>query len=213
MKEKNITIELGKVFWIFMIGNIFGYLLETITVLVTTGEFAIRQGLVYGPFIPVYGIGAVIYYLTFNNVKTNKIVLIFLIGMLLGGITEYLCSFIQEKLFHTISWDYSNLPFNLNGRTSLQHCIYWGLVGIFYKKIVQPLIDKIENLLKYKASKIITVCVITFMTFNITISCLAAERQFERYKNIEPKNKIDQFLDIYYSDELMDNIYSNKKNV
>ena len=52
--------------------------------------------------------------------------------MLLGGITEYLCSYIQEKAFGTISWDYSYLLFNINGRTSLLHCTYWGIAGILY---------------------------------------------------------------------------------
>ena len=38
---------------------------------------------------------------------------IFLITMILGGITEYVCSYIQEKVFGTISWDYSYLIFNI----------------------------------------------------------------------------------------------------
>ena len=66
--------------------------------------------------------------------------------MLLGGIVEYLCSYFQELLFGTISWDYSNLWFNINGRTSLLHCTYWGIGGVLFMKYVMPLINHIDNI-------------------------------------------------------------------
>ena len=45
-------------------------------------------------------------------------------------------SYFQELLFGTISWDYSNLWFNINGRTSLLHCTYWGIGGVLFMKYV-----------------------------------------------------------------------------
>ena len=99
MEKKNLTKELIIIFWLFIIGSVLGYLFEMIVVLFQKGYFESRQGLIYGPFTPVYGIGAVIYYLILNNVKTRDKVKIFFITMLLGGITESLCSFIQEKAF------------------------------------------------------------------------------------------------------------------
>ena len=51
MKEKFKAIE--KVFLIFIIGSICGYIFETIVVLFQKGHFEIRQGVIYGPFIPV----------------------------------------------------------------------------------------------------------------------------------------------------------------
>ena len=54
---------------------------------------------------------------------------------------------------------------------------------------------------------------IIFMTFDITISVLASNRQQERRQNVEPKNNLDVFLDEYYPDEFLDRIYNNKKNV
>lgn len=54
MKEKFRQLE--KVFIIFIIGSICGYIFETIVVLFQKGHFEIRQGVIYGPFIPVYGL-------------------------------------------------------------------------------------------------------------------------------------------------------------
>ena len=65
--------------------------------------------------------------------------------MVLGGIVEYLFSFFQEKFFGTVSWDYSNLWFNINGRTSLLHCLYWGTGGVLFVKYIYPFIEKLIN--------------------------------------------------------------------
>lgn len=138
MEKKNLIKELIIVFWLFIIGSILGYIFEMIVVLFQKGYFESRQGLIYGPFTPVYGIGAIIYYLILNNIKKDNKIKIFFITAILGGITEYICSLVQEKVFGTISWDYSYLIFDINGRTSLLHCSYWGIAGILYVTYIDP---------------------------------------------------------------------------
>lgn len=171
MKKENIVKELIIIFWLFIIGSILGYIFEMIVVLFQKGYFESRQGLIYGPFTPVYGIGAIIYYLVLNKVKTRNKLKIFFITMILGGATEYISSFIE------------------------------------------PLIEKLRLIIDTKSLKIITIFVSIFMIFNIQISCFAADRQFERRKNIEPENRLDMFLDKYYPDEYMNQIFTNKKDV
>ena len=144
MEKKKIIKELIIIFWVFIIGSILGYIFEMIVVLFQKGYFESRQGLIYGPFTPVYGIGGIVYYIVFKLIKTREKSKVFLISMLLGGITEYLCSYIQEKAFGTISWDYSYLLFNINGRTSLLHCTYWGIAGILYITYIEPFVDKLK---------------------------------------------------------------------
>ena len=208
---KNVLIYIMKIFWVFIIGSVLGYIVETIVGFVQNGHFVSRQGLLYGPFIQVYGIGLVLYYFLIPKIKGDFKVFIY--SMLLGGIVEYLCSFFQEILFGTISWDYSNLLFNINGRTSLLHCIYWGLGGILFMKLVYPHIKQIEGCLKNSYFRLATYLLIIFMAFNISISTLAAFRQDERKNNISPSGAFDSFLDRYYSDEVMDRIYENKKDI
>ena len=204
---------LERVFLLFILGSILGYIYETILVLFQKGHFECRQGLIYGPFIPVYGIGGIIYYLFFEKVKIRKLPQVFIVSMILGGVTEYLCSYVQEIWFGTRSWDYSYLPFNLNGRTSLLHCSYWGIAGILYIKFILPMIEKMEDKLEMKLVQNATIVLAVFMVFNIAISILAASRQTKRINNKEPNNKIEAFLDERYPDERMDKIFSNKKYV
>ena len=213
MNKNKLREELTILFWIFIIGSIAGFIFEITVVFFQKGHFELRQGLIYGPFIPVYGIGAILYYMALNKIKLKNKLQIFLITMLLGGLTEYLCSFMQEKLFGTISWDYSYLPFNIQGRTSLLHCIYWGIGGILYVTYIEPLIEKMREKINKNIIRIITIILAIFMIFDITISWMAAERQIERKSNVEPENKMDLFFDEYYPDEYIDRIFNNKKYV
>lgn len=213
MKVKNKTNELTKIFIIFMIGSLIGYIVEMIVALVQNGHLESRQGVLYGPFTPVYGIGIIVFYLFFNKVDTRQKGKIFIMSMILGGITEYLCSFLQEKIFGTVSWNYSNWIFNINGRTTLIHCTYWGIAGILYISYIEPLIPKINELLNKNLTKILAASLAVFMIFNITISSMAALRQKERNDNIAPQNKIDEFLDANYPDYYMNKVFANKKDV
>ena len=208
--KKNKLNEINKIFLIFMIGSIIGYIVEMIVALVQEGHLESRQGVIYGPLTPIYGIGIIAYYLCFKKIKTRDKKKIFLISMLLGGTIEYLCSFLQEKIFGTVSWDYSNWILNINGRTTLIHCTYWGLAGLLYIWLIEPLIPKIENIIQKNSVKILTGGVAILMIFNITISSMAAIRQKERKYNIEATSNIDMFLDKNYPDEYMDKIFANK---
>ncbi len=208
---KKILIYSVKIFWIFVIGSVFGFFAEMLYALVYTRALEIRQGLIYGPFIQIYGIGAVAYYILTLNIQNPQKA--FFAGMIMGGALEYLCSFFQEIFFGTISWDYSNLFMNLNGRTSLLYCVYWGIIAVLYLKLVYPLLLKIEPLIYKKGVKILTVFMMLFMTFDITISCMAGNRQKERHQNIPPDSVIEEFIDRNYPDELLDRIYNNKKEM
>ncbi len=208
VKDKKVINYIIKIFWIFIIGSVFGFFAEMLYALVYTRALEIRRGLIYGPFIQVYGMGAVAYYILISKVKEPKEA--FGYGMIMGGALEYLCSFFQEIFFGTISWEYSKLFMNLNGRTSLLYCVYWGIIAVIFLKIVYPWLEKIEPLIYIKSVRIFTVVFMLFMTFDVSISCLAANREEERHKNIQPKNSMDIFLDNTYPDEFLDKIYNNK---
>lgn len=208
---RKITNYIIIIFWIFVIGSIFGFFAEMLYGLVYTRTLVIRKGLIYGPFIQIYGIGAVAYYLLISKVQEPKKA--FLFGIAMGSTLEYLCSFFQEIFFGTISWDYSELFMNLNGRACLLYGVYWGIIAVAYLKVIYPALQKIKPYLNKKGSKIFTAFFIIFMTFDIVISCMAGNRQQERRQNIPAKGSVDEFLDKTYPDELLNKIYDNKIEV
>lgn len=219
--KKDTKDYIIKLFWIFIIVSIIGCAVETVVCILQKGHFEVRQGVIYGPFIPVYGAGAVLFYIlvplitgaTAKNAKEISNIKIFVYTMILGGVTEYLFSYGQERLFGTISWDYSNIPFNINGRTSLLHCIYWGIGGIIFIKLLYPYIENLTNKINMRRLILATSFLAVFMIYNISISMLAGQRQMERVQNISANSRLDKYLDEKYPDQFMDKIFSNKKNI
>ena len=211
--KESIIQKLTKIFWIFLIGSIIGYGIEMIVGLVQNGHFVSRQGLLFGPFIQVYGVGLVAYYLVISNIRKKSYIKIFFITMLLGGIVEYLFSYLQETWFGTISWDYSNLLFNIHGRTSLLHCLYWGVGGVLFVRFILPLIRSLNEWCKNTNFRFITAFLVLFITFDIVMSGMAGSRQLERKNNIAANGYIDNFFDEYYPDTKLEQIYSNAKTV
>ena len=195
-------------FWILVLGSVFGFFTEMAYALVYTRTLEIRQGLIYGPFIQIYGAGALAYYFLVKSEQDPKKV--FFKSMLLGGALEYLCSFFQEIFFKSVSWDYSHLFLNFNGRTCVQYCIYWGIIGVFFLKAVYPALVKIDKFLKNKRVIIFSYIFMVFIIFDVFISIVATMRQNQRAQGIEAKNGFDQFLDRAYPDEMLDKIYHNR---
>ena len=208
---RELRSQILKIFLIFFIGSIFGFFIEIVYGLLMDKMLVFRKGLIYGPFIQVYGVGAVAYYLLICKVK--KPIQLFFAGMIIGGILEYIFSFLQEAIFGTISWDYSGMLLNINGRTSLLYCFFWGLISVIYLKLVFPWVDKLDIFLENKFARFVTYGLLLFMIFDMVISCVAGMRQDARKNQIPPRNKVETFIDNHYPDEFMDKVYVNKKEV
>ena len=105
----------------------------------------VNSGFLYGPFCPMYGIGAVI--MIQLGKLSNNVVGIFLIAFIVFTVWEYIVAVILEKLFKTRYWDYSDLKFNIQGRVCLKNSIYWGILGVLLIFIIQPTIIKWTSLI------------------------------------------------------------------
>lgn len=214
MKEKEIFAEgicFKKIFWIFIFGCIFGCVMEMFLHFIQhNGELVSRKGLIYGPFNPVYGIGAVIF--TIFLCKRKNIFAIFFLAAILGGAFEFLCSYLQEKIFGTISWDYSDEPLNIEGRTSALYMFYWGCLGVVYAKLVYPFLSKLIEKVPVKVGNIATRVMVIFMIIDCIISFAASYRQEERKDGIKPQNEVEKIIDKEYPDSRMDEIYENEKD-
>lgn len=205
-----INQKVFEIFWIFILGSFIGFMYESILCIIQRGYLESRQGVIYGPLTPIYGVGAVILMLLLY--KRKNIISIFFLSAIAGGFVEYLFSLFQQFFFGTISWDYHN-RFNILGRTSLFHCIAWGVLGTIFVKILLPPILKCLGYFEDKRNKVLTLIMMIFMSINILISWGAASRQDERTNHITANSFLDRFFDVRFPDERMDKIYSNKKVV
>lgn len=201
-----------KLFYLFVIGSLLGTIFETIWALIVEGHFEVRVGMVYGPFIPVYGGGAC--FLTIVLYKMYKLndTLIFVISAFVGAGFEYFCSWLQETLFGTVSWDYSNTPFNLDGRTNLMYALIWGFLGLVWVRYLYPWASMLIERIPKKPGAVITTFLVIFMVFNAFMSCSAMYRWTERDAGISPKNSFSSYLDTHFDDEKMRFLFPNLQN-
>ena len=214
MKQKEVFAKgicFEKIFWIFIIGCVFGCMVEVLNHFIHYGNFVSRSGLIYGPLNPVYGFGLVIFVLFLSKIKNP--ILIFIGGMLLGGGFEYVCSFVQEKVFGTISWDYSHQLFNIGGRTSLKYMLIWGVLALIFMKFIYPILSNLIEKIPVKIGRILTVILVVFVIFDAVISIIACLRQSERAMGEEASNRVEVFLDKHYPDERLNKIFENHVKV
>lgn len=202
-------INIYKLIWIFVIGSILGYCVEMLWCYVRNGHFESRKGLIYGPISPVYGIGGIVLTLLLYRFVNYNGIIIFFITAIIGGIFEYLCSWVQEKAFGSVSWDYNNKNLSIHGRTSVEYSVFWGILGVFFLRDIYPLFDKFIGDFSDKTIKILTVVFLVFLIPDIIISALAVRREVARMKGVQAKNALDRFLDKKYPDEFLKKIYPN----
>ena len=204
-------ISIYKLLLVCFIGSFAGVIVELLWCLIRNGHLESRSGLVYGPFNLLYGAGAVALTGCLYKFRNNGAWVSFLGGMLVGSVVEYACSWGQEMLFGSRSWDYSNVPFNLNGRICLLYSIFWGFLGVWWIKDMYPRMAKWILKIPNTVGKTLTWCLTAFFIFNSVVSLAAVGRWSERVEGMAPSNVVEEFLDERFHDARMEKIYANMK--
>ena len=131
---------MARLFVYFIITAFVGYIYECIAMTVWSGRWD-NRGFMFGPVIPIYGVGCLLGFLFFGNIiKEYAIWQAFLAGFLGSAILEYPTSLIMEKIFHTRWWDYSVGPWNIDGRVSLLSSLGFGLGAVIIVYVINPLL-------------------------------------------------------------------------
>ena len=210
MKEKD-NINFYKATWLFFFGCLFGYIFECLFYVLKYGNFVNKQGLILGPFKPIYGLGVLFISLIFSKVKKPHIWKIFLYGLLFGTVFEYSVSFLLEKIWNIYIWDYSNFRFNINGRIYLPYCIGWGLISLVWYYYLYPLFNKFYNYLKKKIKIFDIVTVLLFIFF--IIDGILTFGIYFRIENSEKDNTVYKVLDNMFPKEVIDSRFSKVRRI
>lgn len=102
----------------------------------------INRGFLIGPLLPLYGFGGTIVYVFLRPLAPHPS-LLYLGGMLLATAIEYFTSWGMEKLFHAQWWDYSQDPYNYEGRIALVPSMFWGFLSLLAFDFLQPAVTSI----------------------------------------------------------------------
>lgn len=196
--------------WLFIFGSFFGFVIETIWCLIRWRKLESRKGLIYGYFIPIYGIAGVFLTFVINVFNISKKIVVFIASFLIGGLVEYFSSLFQEKVTGTISWDYSDMKFNLHGRVNLVYLIGFGLFGLLWFMIYPDFLNILHKIFtNNNLFMVISLVMMFFMIYNMFISLVAMIRQKRRRDGYLAKNKFEVWLDNKYPDKFLKKIYAN----
>lgn len=202
-------LNLYKLLLVCFIGSFAGVIVELFWCLLNQGYFESRAGLVYGPFNLLYGVGAVGLTVVLYPFRNKGGWISFLGGFLVGSLVEYFCSWLQELIFGSRSWDYSSLPMNLNGRICLLYSVFWGVLGVFWVKNLYPWMAKLILKLPNRVGKWITWILVAFFLFDAFVTVLAVFRWSQRLQMVSPSSTFWSFLDSRFPDERMSRIFAN----
>lgn len=227
---------LSRLLTYFILYSVWGYFAEILFGLIKSGTLQSRQGFIYGPFCPIYGLGGVVMIVILQYFKKNNYTL-FAGGILVGSVIEYLVSLFGEKVLNVTWWDYSNYPLNINGRICLLFSAIWGILAIYlvrsFNVSLDKMIDKLQNTIPTKVLRatLVIFCVFlavdglltivalktfvlrTAQNFNIQLTSTETQGVIAKiYANPNTQNVIDKMFNDYKMVKTFPNIYLTDKN-
>ncbi len=203
--------EFSYYFWTFVLGSLLGVIIETIWCLIKYRKFESRKGVIFGPFNPLYGVAAVALSFSINASSNKSLGYIFITGVVIASFIEYVCSYCQEKFTGTVSWNYKDFKWNLNGRINFVYSIIWGFLTLFWAKTFMPMIN--DAMPFFYDREFLTIVSFILMALDCIISLAACIRRKQRREKVYAHTKFEKHLDYFYNDEVMDKVYANSEFV
>lgn len=199
--DKKNKIGFAEYVFIYLLGGIVGSVHETLLNLVKGKGFVFCNGSIITPFNFVYGAGAVFIIMLLHNKK--RFYEVYVIGALGGGIMEYVLSFLGEKILGAVFWDYSSLPLNINGRTTIPIMLFWGLLcAAVVFGIYRPL-DKALKKIPPKIALTVAIVATVIVVFDLSLVMLAVFRYGRRAAGAEAITFLGRFADKFFNDAFM----------
>lgn len=203
-----ITLNFFNIFWVFVICCVLGLIIEVIyhVVVVEPGVYQDRAGLLYGPFSPIYGVGAVLMTVALNRFHDKNPLIIFLVSAVIGGAFEFFVSWFMETAFGIVAWDYTGTFLSIGGRTNGMFMCMWGALGLVWIKFALPVMLKIVNKIPWNWRYAVTsVCaVLMFVDAGLTLASLDCWYQREDgTMNYDNPSAIVAFCNDHYDNDFM----------
>lgn len=124
---------------LFLIYSFIGWIIEVIFSFIVENKF-INRGFLVGPLVPIWGTAATLITLILR--PDDSLFNLIISSAFIGTFLEYIVNYLMEKIFKARWWDYSNMPFNINGRVCLAYSCLFGLCGVLVVKVFNPLFFK-----------------------------------------------------------------------
>lgn len=206
-----IELDFFNLFWIFVIASVAGVVIESIyhVLVVDFGHYEDRAGLLWGPFSPIYGFGALLMTLALNRFHNAPVPVVFLVSALIGGAFEYFVSWFMEYAFGAVAWDYTGTFLNINGRTNFMFMCMWGALGVVWVKLALPALLHTVNLIPWRWRYSITAVCAALMILNGVMTLVALDCWYSRLAGAAPDNALEQFCAEHFDNQWMEHRFES----
>ncbi|WP_073027664.1 putative ABC transporter permease [Lutispora thermophila] len=173
----------------FFLFSFLGWVWESIYCTIRDHKWA-NRGFLYGPICPIYGFGSILGFFIYDLVKTGHLPsikwwMIFILGFIISMVLEYPTSWALEKLFNARWWDYSDVPLNINGRTSVPTSIAFGFASILVMRVLIPFSDRGLSYLSDTLSNILALILVSIISIDATLTISALTDFQKRVASID----------------------------
>lgn len=192
------------IFWTFVACSVIGLVVELVFHLVTVGGYQDRAGLLFGPFSPIYGFGAVLMTLALNGIRDRNPVLIFLLSAAIGGAFEYFVSWFMQYAFGITAWDYTGTFLSIDGRTNGFFMACWGLLGVAWVKLLMPAVFKLIYLIPWDWRYGVTAVATALMVVDGAMTLQSLNCWYERASGQPVETGLQRFYADHFGDEYME---------
>lgn len=192
-----------ELFWIFVVCSVLGLVLETLFHLLVLGVSQDRAGLLFGPFSPIYGFGAVLMTVALNRFRSVSPLAPFVASAVIGGAFEFFVSWIMEALFGIHAWDYSGTFLSFDGRTNFVFMVMWGILGSVWVKLLLPLVLGALGSVSPRWRTGLTAVCLAFMLLDGVMTVQALDCWYGRLAGDAVDTPLEQFYAQHFDDDRM----------
>ena len=129
----------------------------------------VNRGFLHGPFLPIYGSGAVMMLFVSEPFKDN-LILTYFAGVAGATLLELVTGAAMEALLKVRSWDYSNQKYNYKGYICLSSSVAWGFLTILMNEVFHPAILYVLAIVPKMADEIFVWVVSAGLAVDLCIS-------------------------------------------
>ena len=118
------------------------------------GRGFVNRGFLFGPWLPVYGFGAILM-LPLLKLKKYGPLVVFAISTMYATLIELIASYAMEIVNGTWLWNYRKEPLNFQGRIAVWPSCRFGFLILAMLYLVHPLLMRLIRRTPWRAERVI----------------------------------------------------------
>lgn len=172
MSYEILGVDLYHILSWFIVYSFLGWIWESCYVSAKSKRW-VNRGFVTGPFVTIYGVGAVAVYVILRPLS-GRILELYFSGVVVATLLEYVTGVLMEAIFHTNWWDYSDKKFNFQGKICLGSSIAWGFFTLILFYVLQPGVSDLVEWVPRRTGIVLVYVWLAYYVVDFSFSAAAA---------------------------------------